>query len=660
MKRLHLKIRESLLLAIKLDRSVKLSLQLCVDTLFIWFAFVGAMFLRLETSTFLNQPRFFLSYAIILLPTLFIFSQIGLYRAFIRYVSTEIAVLVAVGSFASAIFMILTKLLLAPFIPWSSPIIFSALLFILITGSRFTMRAIFRTAREKRYKHIAIYGAGASGAQIVVSLASSKEYLVKFIIDDNQNLQGRKLYGHEIMNFEDACKNFEIMEIDTILLAMPNASTTARQNIVSKIRDYKLQVKTIPPVASLINDTTKITEFKDVAIEDLLGRECVTPLPKLMGKNINKKVVLVTGAGGSIGSELCRQILNLEPEQLLLLDISELAVYKIITQLEIQANKLDVNLIPLIGGVQDQAFVAATLEQFKVDTIYHAAAYKHVPLMEKNIMQAIKNNTFGTFVLAEEAVRAKVNSFTLVSTDKAVNPTNVMGASKRLAERLCQAMNTEQKVTRFSIVRFGNVLGSSGSVVPLFKKQIETGGPITLTHPDIIRYFMTIAEAVQLVIQASAMATKGGEVFVLDMGDPIKIKDLAFKMIQLSGLRPYLETDAAECEGDIAIRIIGLRPGEKMYEELSYGDNLLGTIHPRIMTVKEAVMTPHDFRLFMNYLETLIKTRDLKSLIKYLTKFADYEEKKTSEIEKTLTLPAKKSESINNKIVSIPLNILKK
>lgn len=654
MKYLNIKIREILLLAIKLDRSVKLSLQIIFDTFCIWVAFAGAMFLRLETFNFLYQKGFFISFAIILIPTLFIFAKIGLYRAFIRYVSTEIAVLVGVGCFVSAVSMILVKLLLAPFIPWSSPIIFSTLLFILITGSRFTMRSIFRSTKEKRYQHIAIYGAGAAGAQILHTLASSTKYRVQFLIDDNLNLQGRELYGHRILNFEEASKKFEIMNIDTILLAMTNVSTTARQNIISIIRNYKVKVKTIPPVATLIDDSTKITEFKDFAIEDLLGRERVAPLPKLLGKNINAKVVLVTGAGGSIGSELCRQIINLQPKQLLLLDISEIAIYTITTELEMQANKLGVNIIPLIGGVQDRRFISLVLETSKVDTIYHAAAYKHVPLMEKNVMQAIKNNTFGTFVLAEEAVRAKVVSFTLVSTDKAVNPTNVMGASKGLAEQICQALNTEQTVTRFSIVRFGNVLGSSGSVVPLFKKQIAAGGPITLTHPDVIRYFMTISEAVQLVIQASAMA-KGGEVFVLDMGDPIKIKDLAFKMVQLSGLRPYLEVDAAESDGDIALRVIGLRPGEKMYEELSYADNLFGTIHPRIMTVNELAINPLDLRILINHLDTLITTQNHKGLIKHLTMAAGYKKRKGLKKKRVLGLPSDKLESSNNKI--IPMRI---
>lgn len=623
MNRQTKRFQNILRLVLTLDRRAQRVLQMGFDALAVFGALAGAIVLRLETFTFLDRPEFFISYALILIPTLFLFAKMGLYRAFIRYVSTEIALLVALGSVVSAILVIVAKLLLAPFIPWSIPIIFGALQFIALTGLRFTMRAIFRATTEKRRKHLAIYGAGAAGAQLLQSLASNAEYRVQMILDDNPQLQGQLLYGLRVMSFEEAVDNFEALDVDIVLLAMPSVEFATKQKIIARVNEYALEVKTIPAVGSLIDGSAQITEFNDVVIEDLLGRERVEPIAELMCKNIKCKSVLVTGAGGSIGRELCRQIIQRGPKQLLLLDVSEIAVYTIAAELDAQAEQLGVTLVPLVGGVQDRLFIAATLAERKVDTIYHTAAYKHVPLMEQNILQAIKNNTIGTLVLADEAVNASVPSFTLISTDKAVNPTNIMGASKRLAERICQAKNFEQQMTRFSMVRFGNVLGSSGSVVPLFQKQIATGGPITLTHPDVIRYFMTIDEAVQLVIQANAMA-KGGEVFVLDMGTPVRIKDLAFKMVQLSGMRPYIEGDVLGDDGDIAIRITGLRPGEKMYEELSYGDNLIGTKHPRIMTAHEIAMTKQEIVALIEHLEMLIATQDRDGLVECLARDAGY------------------------------------
>ena len=371
-----------------------------------------------------------------------------------------------------------------------------------------------------------------------------------------------------------------------------------------------------------------------------------------MGKNITGKTVLVTGAGGSIGGELCRQITQLKPQKLLLLDVSELAIYTISEEIVKLAPKYGVELKSLVGSVQDRPFIAATMRSHEIDTVYHAAAYKHVPLMEQNILQAIKNNTLGTMVMAEEAVRAGVASFTLVSTDKAVNPTNIMGASKRIAEHICQMMGIEQTTTRFSAVRFGNVLGSSGSVVPLFKKQIAAGGPITLTHPDVTRYFMTISEAVQLVIQASSLAS-GSEVFVLDMGKPIKIKDLALKMAQLSGLKPYLEDeiDSADAWGDIAVRVVGLRPGEKMHEELSYSDNLVGTLHPRIMTVSEETMNTKEMRMVMERLTAMVAIENREGLLELLVEIADYIPEKA----KTDASAEKQISDTASKILPMPL-----
>ena len=646
-------------LALIFNIKIQRSLQIGFDALAIFIAFVGAIFLRFENIRLLEDREFFISYLLILLPTLLIFAKMGLYRAFLRYVSTEIAVLVGLGSFLSAVFMILNKFWLAPIMPLTVPIIYSALLFIIVTGSRFTLRAMIRTNSLKKLKNISIYGAGAAGAQLLQSLASSSDYQVQMIIDDNPSIQGQRLYGLRIMSFEEASKNFKSFGVEIMLLAMPSASFSARQHIISKVNDYALQVKTIPGITSIIDGSAQITEFKDIAIEDLLGRQSIDTNLKPLNKNILSKTVLVTGAGGSIGSELCRQIIELKPKVLILFDISELAIYTIVSELEKYSERYSFTLIPLVGSVQDKSLVSTMLKNYNVDTIYHAAAYKHVPLMELNEIQSIKNNTIGTLVIAKEAVIAKVNNFTFISTDKAVNPSNIMGASKRLAERVCHTMNIEQSVTRFSVVRFGNVLGSSGSVVPLFQKQIAAGGPVTLTHPDVIRYFMTVGEAVQLVIKASTL-TKGGDVYVLDMGVPVKIKDLAFKMIYLSGLRPYMESDSFNNEGDIAVRITGLRSGEKMYEELSYAKDLIGTSHPRIMTMNEKIMKPDEMLILIRQLETVIKMKDFEGLLSILIEFANYNPNKATMAKRknSFQMGIKKLE--NNKVVSMLANKKKK
>ena len=623
--RLSNTITKRLRLLLSADKSLKIAVQIFFDALIILIALTAAVFLRIETLSFLARPEFLACYAFVLSSTLFFFARLGLYRAFMRYVSTEIAVLMALGSGFSALALLVASLMLISFIPWTVTIIYAALLFILACGSRFTIRGLFRMGTLRQRKKLAVYGAGEAGAQILQSLRTSPDYKVCIVIDDNPKIHRQEIFGLRIMSFAEAATKFENFEIDTVLLAMPSVEFAARQKIIAQLNEHALEVKTIPPVASLINGSAKITEFDDVAVEDLLGREHVAPIPSLMGINICGKTVLVTGAGGSIGSELCCQIIKLKPKKLLLLDVSEPAIYNIFEEIEHHATKFKVELVPLLGSVQDRPFVAGAMRQHAIDTIYHAAAYKHVPLMEQNILQAVKNNTLGTMVLAEEAVHASVSSFTLVSTDKAVNPTNIMGASKRLAELACQMMGIEQTKTSFSVVRFGNVLGSSGSVVPLFKKQIAAGGPITLTHPDVTRYFMTIREAVQLVIQASSLA-KSSEVFVLDMGNPVKIKDLAFKMVQLSGLKPYMEGggDPAKNEGDIAVHITGLRPGEKMYEELSYSDNLVGTAHPRIMRVSEGTITTKEMRAVAERLAALVATEDQEGLVALLIEIADY------------------------------------
>lgn len=596
---------------------------LFLDSLIIFFALVNSIFLVLDTLNFINFQSFFLTYFLILIPTSLIFIKIGLYRAFIRYISLEIIKVIVAGACLSGFFVYIVKINLALFIPLNSIFIYIVILFSTLIILRIILRSLLRIESHKKSKKIAIYGAGVAGKQLLQALLISSEYEVLIIIDDDKNIQGKKLYGKIIYSYEEVEKKINVLNLDLILLAIPSVSFTQRQKIILKINQLSLKVKTIPSYDELINEKIKITELKDIKINDLLGRPRIKPLSQLMKKNIYKKSILVTGAGGSIGGELCRQIISLRPDNLILFDISEFSIYIICLELKELAQKLEVNLITIVGDVKDRSLVAKVLTQNKVNTVYHAAAYKHVPLMEENIMQAINNNTAGTIIMAQEAVKANVDSFTLISTDKAVNPTNIMGASKRLAEKVCQTINLTDTSTLFSIVRFGNVLGSSGSVVPLFKNQIKNGGPITITHPEITRYFMTIEEAVELVIQANSMA-EGGEIFVLNMGSPVKIIDLAFKMSHLAGLRPYI-MNSENNAGDIAIKIIGLRPGEKMFEELFHDDNnLVNTIHPLILKSTEEEACLLDLNKIKKRLDTIILNDDYQDLRKYLIINADY------------------------------------
>ena len=399
---------------------------------------------------------------------------------------------------------------------------------------------------------------------------------------------------------------------------MPSASRERRKEVLRKIEPLGIQVLTIPGMADVVEGKAKLEEFKDVGVEDLLGRDPVDPKPELMNADIAGKIVMVTGAGGSIGSELCRQIIRLNPTKLVLFELSEFGLYTIDKELSEYkaAHGLTVEVLPLLGSVQRVNRIETVMKSFAIQTVYHAAAYKHVPLVEHNVVEGVRNNIFGTYYAARAAINANVETFVLISTDKAVRPTNIMGTTKRMAELVLQALAKKQNTTRFCMVRFGNVLGSSGSVVPLFRKQIKDGGPVTLTHPDITRYFMTIPEASQLVIQAGAMG-KGGDVFVLDMGDSVKIYDLARNIIHLSG---FSVKDAESPDGDIEIKCTGLRPGEKLYEELLIGDNVSGTSHERIMTAEEAMLDWHELELLLTKLDDACHEFDHESIRQILLK----------------------------------------
>lgn len=461
-----------------------------------------------------------------------------------------------------------------------------------------------------------IYGAGDAGRQLCAAIRSSAQSNVVAFLDDNKKLHGLFLEGIKIRDPEELSELIKKYDVKTVYLAIPSASITRRKEIIEKLSGLKVRVHTLPALSDIANGKIGLSSLREVSIEELLGREPVKPIPELIEKNIRDKVVLVTGAGGSIGSELCRQIVKAQPKTLLLVERSEFQLYSIHQELTEKSRAKPIEIVPLLADVQNYKRLVEIMHAWKVQTVYHAAAYKHVPMVEHNPLEGIRNNVFGTWNCAKAAKDCGVDVFTLISTDKAVRPTNVMGASKRLCELVLQAMAKENDDkglqvgtdghTLFTMVRFGNVLGSSGSVVPRFRKQIMDGGPVTLTHKDIIRYFMTIPEASQLVIQASALA-KGGDVFLLDMGDPVKIADLARRMIELSG---YSIKDDDNPDGDIAIEITGLRPGEKLYEELLIQNNPIGTAHPRIYRANERMIAPEILYANLNNLRVAMDELD--------------------------------------------------
>lgn len=556
---------------------------LIVDCLLLPLALFTAVWLRLgaEWDPRIN-PHLWIFFSLPLW-TIPLFIQLGLYRAIIKFLDDTVVYIVFIGVSASV--FVLTMLIHfsnALAFPRTAIIIYWLFALVYIGGSRFMLRGVLRKiGYNANAKAVAVYGAGSAGVQLVSSLIHGFEYAPMFFIDDDEKKWHTTIRGVKVYSPAELAKASQLYNIEQVLLAIPSVPISRRREIVQAIENCSLYVKTLPGMAAMVSGEVKFSDIKDVDIEDLLGRLPVPANQELLTKNIVNKVVLVTGAGGSIGSELTRQIANLRPQKLILLDSSEFALYTIEQELRIHYAYIKISVI--LASVTNAKTMEQILNKYHVNTIYHAAAYKHVPMVEANPLAGLENNVLGTYVVAQAALNAKVDSMVLISTDKAVRPTNVMGASKRLAELTLQAFADYSGHTVFNMVRFGNVLGSSGSVVPLFKRQIKAGGPITVTHPDIIRYFMTIPEAVELVIQAGNMA-KGGEVFVLDMGDPVKIVDLAKKMIYLSG---FTVRDFEHVDGDIEIKFTGLRPGEKLYEELLIGDNPHQTEHPRIMKANE-------------------------------------------------------------------------
>ena len=528
-----------------------------------------------------------------------IFALLGIYSAIVRSFNEDYLLRISIATFIQIVGLYAVKKLGLAFIPMSIPLMYGFVLFSWMWWSRAVIRyATLRTfVKKQNRKRVAIYGAGLAGQQIAAALYRSDDYLPVCFIDDKASLQGQSLSGLKIFSPKKALGAFRKFHIEEILLAMPSASRARKKAIIESFEPSNVKIMELPGVTQLVGGRVQVSDIREVDIIDLLGRDPVPPKLDLLEKNIKDKVVMVTGAGGSIGSELCRQIVKHQPTCLVLFEMSEFALYSIDRELQ----NSGVRIIPILGTVIHQSKLERVLHQYAVQTVYHAAAYKHVPLVEANPFEGIYNTSIGTARSVDAAVAQGIETFVLISTDKAVRPTNVMGASKRMAELYCQGLAATKPQTQISIVRFGNVLGSSGSVVPLFKKQIEKGGPVTVTHPDVTRYFMTIPEAAQLVIQAGAMGT-GGDVFLLDMGEPVKIVDLAKQMIRLSGLKPMDEKGL----GDIALQFTGLRPGEKLYEELLIeAENVEKTDHERILKSYE------NFYLFDQINSVFLQLADL-------------------------------------------------
>lgn len=589
--------------AINCSRSTKRVITLSFDSLFIISSYWLALFVRLDSTASVSELSYWIILSAVLPISLLIFIRLGLYRAVLRYMSSKAVWAIVLGTLLSTACLVLISFFSTIEIPRTMPLIYAALILLSVGGARLIVRALISQFAGSNKKPVVVYGAGSAGRQLANGLIAGPEYYVSAFIDDDVTKQGSIVQGIPVVSLSHLRDMIIEGKVQKVLLALPSASRSRRNQIISRLAHLAVKVQTIPGIKDVIEGNATGDELVDVEIEDLLGREPVNPIPQLMAQHITGKTAMVTGAGGSIGSELCRQILKYKPIQLVLFERSEYGLYEIEKELSEYITRKGINtkLFPIMGSVQRINRVEAVMKSFHVDTIYHAAAYKHVPLVEHNVVEGVRNNVFGTYYTARAAINAGVETFVLVSTDKAVRPTNTMGASKRMAELCLQALEKASinTGTRFCMVRFGNVLGSSGSVVPLFRRQIKEGGPITLTHQDITRYFMTIPEAAQLVIQAGAMG-KGGDVFVLDMGESVRIKDLAEKMVRLSGLDIMDENNP---DGDIEIICTGLRPGEKLYEELLIGDNVLETFHERILTANEAMLTWEDLSPILDRLD---------------------------------------------------------
>ena len=620
--KLSTKISKLINSLLNLPRFLKRTIVVFVDLNLSILCTCCAFFLRLDDF---NVPMYATLHASLLSIIIFIpiFWLLGVYRTIFRYSGLSIISLLLRAVFIyGLLYFSIIGIYGIQNIPKSIGIIQPLLLFFGIINFRFFIKYLlsgnlyFKNKSDSK-KKVLVYGAGSAGEQLAYSLENNSNLMkVVGFLDDDKKLQDQVLMNKTIFSPSHINYLINSEEVSLILLAMPSIKRNRKNVIIENLNKYNVTVKTLPTVMDIVDDKVSISDIKDLNIEDLLSREQVEPNSELLSKNISSKVVIVTGAGGSIGSEICRQIIKLKPHKLLLLELNEFALYKIYEEL-IHLNK-NLKIIPLLNNVQNEHKLNKILKTFKVDTIYHAAAYKHVSLVEENICEGVNNNVFGTLRIARAAIFQKVPNFVLISSDKAVRPTNIMGASKRLAELCVQGIFEDESNinTKFSIVRFGNVLESSGSVIPKFKKQIKEGGPVTLTHPEVTRYFMTITEAAQLVIQAGSMVKKC-EVFVLEMGESVKIKELIYKMIKLSG---YTVKDDKNLDGDIEIKVTGLRPGEKLYEELLIGDNPKKTKHKRIQKAQDPYIPFNQLKIDLDILNSHLKNEEASAVKKMIEK----------------------------------------
>lgn len=592
---------------------VLVAMDICVLPVIMWLVYA----IRLATPNVAVMQGLDFWYVYVGVFGVLIFTLLGIYSAIVRSFNEDYLLRLSIATFIQIVGLYAIKKLNLAFIPMSIPLMYGFVLFSYMWWSRAVIRyATLRTfAKKQNRKRVAIYGAGLAGQQIAAALHRSDDYLPICFIDDKASLHGQSLSGLKIYAPKKALGKLGKFHIEEILLAMPSVGRARKKEMIESFELADVKIMELPGVTQLVGGQVQVSDIREVDIIDLLGRDPVPPKPELLEKNIKNKVVMVTGAGGSIGSELCRQIVKHQPKLLVLFEMSEFALYSIDRELQ----NSGIQVVPVLGSVTNQAKLERIIAEYQVQTVYHAAAYKHVPLVEANPFEGIYNTSIGTARSVDAAVNQGVETFVLISTDKAVRPTNVMGASKRMAELYCQGLASTNPQTQISIVRFGNVLGSSGSVVPLFKKQIAQGGPVTVTHPEVTRYFMTIPEAAQLVIQAGAMGT-GGDVFLLDMGEPVKIVDLAKQMIRLSGFRPVDENGL----GDIEIQFTGLRPGEKLYEELLIDEeNVEKTEHERILRSYEKYYNFEEIYTVFIQLEQSCRIYNFLKIIEFLKKYVD-------------------------------------
>ncbi|PAV24989.1 FlaA1/EpsC-like NDP-sugar epimerase [Tamilnaduibacter salinus] len=601
---------------LRLPRFQKRLISLLSDACFLSLAMWCAYALRLENLNWTPDRGQAMTLALTLIVTLATFVKLGLYRAVIRYMSDRALVTIIGGVFVSALSMIVIGYLTQTLLPRSVPVLYGAMAFSFVGGTRLGVRMLVSHSRRRHLEGVAIVGVGETGLQLASALAQGTEYRPVFFVTTEPGGHKTLINALPVFSVDHVESAIRKHSVDRILLALDDTEARRRRSLITRLESLSVPVQTVPSMSELVAGQARINDIRDLDVEDLLGRDPVITDSESVARDIEGKSVMVTGAGGSIGSELCRQILRHRPQCLVLFERSEYALYDIERELSTinHVEGLGVDLHAVLGTVKLQRRCEAVMRAFSVSTVYHAAAYKHVPLVEENVIEGVQNNVFGTLSVAEASIEAGVERFVLISTDKAVRPTNVMGASKRLAELVLQALAERQKQTRFSMVRFGNVLGSSGSVVPLFRDQIRDGGPVTVTHPDIIRYFMTIPEASQLVLQAGSMG-RDGEVFVLDMGEPVRIADLAARMIHLMGLTE--KTDERP-DGDIEIVFTGLRPGEKLFEELLIGDDPQGTAHPRIMKAREVSMPWSELNLLLERLQQASRQFECQTVIELL------------------------------------------